>query len=141
MTKMYGEISGEEVMNLFHKISEEIDANRKAGNHQHGDVMIPKTTFVAIIGEYKDCLNRKFFFELGRSMQLQENQESIRKMVPEKYRQDFEDGIHERKVVEQLMDNKCNTCEKVKRFVSVRGLRGKVFIDRNKKEVKSESSS
>ena len=37
------------------------------------------------------------------------------------------------------MNDKCNTCEKIKRFVSVRGVRGKVFI--GQKEVKSESSS
>ena len=139
MTKMYGEMSGEEVMNLFHKLSAEVEAAEAAGNHRHAMLMIPKTTFVALVSEYKDCLNRKFFFELGRSMQLQENQESVAKTVPEKYRADFEDGVQQRKVVEQLMDDKCNTCEMIKRFVSVRGVRGKVFI--GKKEVKSESSS
>ncbi len=139
MTKMYGEMSGEDVMSLFHKIGTEIAEAEAAGNHRHAMLMIPKTTFVALVAEYKDCLNRKFFFELGRSVQLQENRDAVIKTVPEKYRADFEDGIHQRLVVEQMMTEKCNSCEKIKRFVSVRGIRGKVFI--GQKEVKSESSS
>lgn len=139
MTKMYGEMSGEEVMNLFHKISNEVAEAHKAGHTRHGMVMLPKTTFVSLVNEYKDCLNRKFFFELGRAVQLQENRDTVGKTVPDKYRPDFEDGIQQRVVVEQMMTEKCNSCEKIKRFVSVRGIRGKVFI--GKQEVKSESSS
>ena len=139
MTKMYSEMSGEEVMNLFHKSSIELTEAEAAGNHRQAMLMIPKSTFVALVAEYKDCLNRKFFFELGRSVQLQETRDNVSKTVPEKYKADFEDGVQQRLVAEQLMVDKCNSCEKIKRFVSVRGIRGKVFI--GQKEVKSESSS
>ena len=139
MTKMYGEMSGEELMNLFHKSSAELAEVEAVGNHRTSMLMIPKSTFVALVAEYKDCLNRKFFFELGRSVQLQETRDDVGKTVPEKYKADFEDGVQQRLVAEQLMVDKCNSCEKIKRFVSVRSIRGKVFI--GQKEVKSESSS
>lgn len=136
MTKMFGEMTGEEVMNLFHKVSKEVSEAEAAGNHRSAMLMIPKSTFVALVGEFKDCLNRKFFFELGRSLQLEENQDSVGKTVPQKYRADYEDGVHQRQVVQQLMDDKCKSCEKNTRFVSLNSVRGKVFIGREQEKEK-----
>lgn len=135
MTKMYGEMTGDEVMSLFNKMRKDLEANH---DHRKEMVMIPKSTFVAIVSEYKDCLNRKFFFELGRSLQLEENQDSIRKSVPAKYIADFQDGVKQRAAVQQLMAAQCANC--TKRFVSVRGVRGRVFIGAEKAK-QSESSS
>ena len=135
MTKMFGEMTGADVMDMYHKFDEELKSSHN--DTRTSMVMVPKSTFVAIVSELKDCLNRKFFFELGRSLQLEENQESVLKTIPPKYQADYQDGIQQRESIKQLMADQCNSC--TKRFISVKGLRGKVFI--GTKGVKSESSS
>lgn len=129
MTKMYGSITGADLMQMVHEAEADIAKNPDAADKF---AMLRKGTLVAVVNDLKDCLNRKFFFELGRSLQLDESRGQAINNVPERYLADFNDGVGEREKIKNFATEQCNTCEY--KVTSVDTMQGRVYIasDKNK---------
>lgn len=123
MTKMYGSITGADLMQMVHEAESDIAKNPNAAEKF---VMLSKGTLVAVVNDLKDCLNRKFFFELGRSLQLDESRGQAISNVPERYLADFNDGLFERDKIKNLESARCNSCHY--KVTAVETMRGKVYI-------------
>lgn len=129
MTKMYGSMAGVDLIHLAQSAEQDIVNNPDSADKF---VMLPKGTLVALVNELKDCLNRKFFFELGRSLQLDESRGQVVANVPPKYLDEFNDGVGEREKIKNFATEQCNTCEY--KVTSVDTMQGRVYIasDKNK---------
>lgn len=104
MTKMLGSMTAGDVHDLVRTWEHELSTG--AGNDM---VMLPKDTMVALFAEMKDLINKKMFFELGRTIQLDETRDTALSKIPSKYTREFEDGVRVKKVEEELL-TKCDSC-------------------------------
>ena len=129
MTRMFGPMQGDDLMELARQLEVEIAGNPTAAQSQ---VMIPKGTLVALVNDLRDGMNRRFFYELGRSLQLEENREAAKEKVPAKYHGDFDLGVQERKQL-NLNEERCDECSF--KATALRTMRGRVhFVRRVNKE-------
>jgi hypothetical protein len=88
MTKRFGAMTGKELDELY---SKHLIGYRSS--NEDPQISINRSTLVSIIREMKDAANSKFFFELGRSLSLEESIERTKQHVPPQYLADFEDGV------------------------------------------------
>lgn len=130
MTRMFGPMQGDDLMKLARQLETEIAGNPVAAQ---GQVIIPKGTLVALVNDLRDGINRRFFYELGRSLQLEENREAAKEKVPAKYHGDFELGVQDRKQL-NFSEEHCNDC--TFKSTALRTMRGRVHFVRhiNKEE-------
>ncbi len=126
MTKMFGPMTADELISKIKKLEDQLASNPGQSTDL---VCIAKGALVALFTEYRDILNKKFFYELGKTLKLDENRKQALDKVPEKYRQDFEEGANERK--ELIMhQEKCETCAvKIK---TIHTPRGRIYMARHK---------
>lgn len=119
MTKMYGSLTGSEVQELTERLAKEIANDPDSSNRS---VMVPKSALVALVTELKDCMSRRFYFELGRSIQLRENWQETMEKVPVRFLAEFNDGFS----CSAGNRESCDSCQyKIKTLDT---LTGKVFI-------------
>ena len=136
MTKMYGSMRGDELLQLVSEIEQQIESDPTQANNF---AVVPKDTLVALVQDLKDAMNRRFFYELGKTFRLMENQQSAKTMVPPRYEADFEMGVRERQLAE-VSEEKCNACRF--KVAAVRTLRGRVFVTsrQNKEKIRENDS-
>ena len=77
-------------------------------------VSIPRDTLVALFHEYQEAMTCHFYYELGRSIRLDENQLAVQERVPSKYMAHFNLGTKDREAIEAA-ENKCTNCNKIGR--------------------------
>lgn len=134
MSKTFGTMTSDEVLKHYDELQHQIDENDAEGSKL---MMIPKCVFVALVSEIKDLANRRFFFELGRTIRLSENQEATLKNVPEKYKREFLDGVGVARTLENA-DDRCLRCYKAK---TINTARGKVYVAKLLEQKNNENSS
>lgn len=127
MTKMYGSLTGSEVQELAERLAKEITNDPDSSNRS---VMVPKSTLVALVTELKECMSRKFYFELGRSIQLEESRLATEKTIPKRFVGEFNDGFlcGEHSQTRQ----KCESCQF--RIKTLDVMNGKVYLATGKEK-------
>ena len=103
---MFGPTPADEIVRVVKSLENQLKLKPELATEVVG---IAKGALVALFNEHRDMLNRNFFYEFGKTFQLDENRNEAYNKVPEKYRQDFQEGVDERK--ELIMHReKCDNC-------------------------------
>ncbi len=110
--KMFGSMTGCDLKKMVEGATAQLEKHKLPGTIM---IAVPADTLVALYHDYQDALFKHMYYEIGRSLQLEENRDEIRKKIPISYLDDFEQGVKDRTLVESA-EEKCRHCDKLKLF-------------------------
>lgn len=107
--KMLGSITGAALKALIQGIEAQMENDHRPHDLQ---VAIPRDVLVALYHEYQESLYRHFYYELGRTIRLEESRNAVREKIPTAYVAHFDLGAKDRDTIEGA-EEKCLHCNKL----------------------------
>ena len=107
--KMLGSISSSALRDLISGLEQQIGKDCRPNDML---VSIPRDVLVALYHEYQEAMTCHFYYELGRSIRLEESQVTAREKIPSKYLMHFDLGVKDREAIEHA-EEKCSHCNKL----------------------------
>lgn len=131
MTKMYGNMSVDEVKDSIDELKRQVAARKNA--HLDTSKMLtsfPTEAIIAVWDEMHEMKNRSFFYDIGRYTADVNDLNSIAESVPKKFKEEFFRGVEDQKMISK----DCASCAKYQNTHSISGLRGRIYFYSSKNE-------
>ena len=106
---MLGSFTSAALKTLIQGIEEQMSLDTRPRDMH---VSIPRDVLVALYNEYQEAMHRHFYYELGRTIRLEENRDEVRGKIPRRYVEHFDLGVKDRVTIKTAED-KCLHCNKL----------------------------